>query len=173
MIWQIFTPLLLPTTRHVDHLHTLTTAMLTKGQQKKSKKPFIQNVSHMEKIGAELSGYFSWTLHKTRGCWLRSFISSQPLQAEAGHSLSLTYVLYKPRQCPTNAGFYSRKSLSITAELFAFLSPMGMNRPWLPDKCRPASRGDNSVGKKRKRRKPNTNRVYTMGSASQAICLVR
>lgn len=126
-------------------MHTLTTEMLTMGEQKKSKQPFIQYVSHMERIGAELFGYFSWTLHKTGGCWLRSFISSQPPQAEPGHFLSLTYVLYKPRQCPTNAGFYSRKSLSITAELFAFLSPEGMNRPWSPCKCRPASRRNNSV----------------------------
>lgn len=126
----------------------------------------------MERIGAELLG-FSWTLHKTGGCWLRSFISSQPLQAEAGHFLSLTYVLYKPRQCPTNTGFFSGKSLSITGELFAFLSPEGMNRPWPPRKCRPASRGNNSEKVKTERGKHNTNKVYTMGSASQAICLVR
>lgn len=54
-------------------------------------------------------GCFGWTLHKTGGCRLRSFISSQPPQAEAGHFLSLTYVLYKPRQCPTNSGLFSGK----------------------------------------------------------------
>lgn len=128
----------------------------------------------MERIGAELSGYFSWTLHKTGGCWLRSFISSQSLQAGAGYFLSLTYVLYKPRQCPANTGFYSGKSLSITGELFAFVSPEGMNRPWPPCKCRPASRGNNSEEVKTEEEgKHNTNKVYTMGSASQAIGLVR
>lgn len=68
-------------------------------------------------------GYFSWTLHKTGGCWLRSFISSQPPQAEAGHLLSLTYVLYKPRQCPTNTVFlfFSGKvSLSLANCLLCF-----------------------------------------------------
>lgn len=133
----------------------------------------------MERIGEELSGYFSWTLHKTGGCRLRSFISSQPPQAEAGRLLSLTYVLYKPRQCPTNTGFYSAKSLSITGELFAFLSLEEMNRPCppqptqppaLPSKCRPASRGNNSEEVKTEH---NANKVYTMCSASQAICLVR
>lgn len=98
--------------------------------------------------GAELFGYFSWTLHKTGGCWLRSFISSQPLQAEAGHFLSLTYVLYKPRQCPTNAGFYSRKSLFITAELFACLLFL-LRREWIvlgsPANADQHQGGDNSV----------------------------
>lgn len=120
-------------------------------------------------------GYFSWTLHKTGGCWLRSFISSQPPQAEAGHILSLTYVLYKPRQCPTKTGFFSAKSLSITGELFAFLCPEGMNRPWPP----PANADQHQGGitlkkvKTEERGKHNANKVYTMGSASQAFCLVR
>lgn len=70
--------------------------------------------------------------HCTRpgGCWLRSFISSQSPQAEAGRLLSLTYVLYKLRQCPTNTGFYSgKKSLSITGELSAFFFSPG-EREW-------------------------------------------
>lgn len=100
--------------------------------------------------------------HCTRpgGCWVRSFISSQSPKAQAGRLLSLTYVLYKLRQCPTNAGFYSGKSLSITGELSAFLSPR--ERKWSRNppqpthscKCRPASRGHNSeevkTGERRK-----------------------
>lgn len=77
-------------------------------------------------------GCFSWTLQKTGGCWLRSFISSQPPQAEAGHFLSLTYVLYKPRQCPTNTvGFFSEKKV-YHWWIVCFSFPEGMNRPWPP-----------------------------------------
>lgn len=75
-------------------------------------------------------GCFSWTLHKTGGCRLRSFISSQPPQAEAGHFLSLTYVLYKPRQCPTNSGlfFWKKKKVSLPLANCLLLFP---RREWI------------------------------------------
>lgn len=120
-------------------------------------------------------GCFGWTLHKTGGCRLRSFISSQPPQAEAGHFLSLTYVLYKPRQCPTNSGLFSgKKSLSTTSEWFAFLSQERVNRPWTPANA-DQHQGGITLGKVKteEKGKHNTNKVYTMGSARKAICLVR
>lgn len=77
-------------------------------------------------------GWFSWTLHKTGGCWRRSFISCQPPQAEAGHFLSLTYVLYKPRQCPTNTGFFFLKKSLYHWWIVCFSLPGGNESSLVP-----------------------------------------
>ncbi len=111
----------------------------------------MQYVLSMEKTGAELLGISAGHCTRLEAAGWGHSSAAKRHRKSPGTLYPWPMFSINPDNDLLTVIFFSwKKRLSITGELLAFLSPEGMNCPWPPCKCRPASRVNNWKSKNRR-----------------------